>query len=195
VVDKQPWLGNDENPTGFAILAPTNILRSYKIMDAVDTTVVEKYDNGVVDVRLPSLNKVAPLKSITEYTSTMTTVRQTCKERNLIPLFHYTDPKFASLIIQSGLRMSTQGQGDGGVYVSTQGPASYGIGTTKYEVNIIKDCFGVERVSEYLGKGKLDVILVYGCCGHFLDQVNPLSITMFFVVIFELLLFVFSVLF
>jgi len=66
--------------------------------------------------------------------------------------------------------MSTQGQGDGGVYVSTQGPASYGLGTDDYEVNIIKDCFGVERVDEYLGKGNLDVILIYGCTAAILDQ-------------------------
>jgi len=66
--------------------------------------------------------------------------------------------------------MSTQGQGDGGVYVSTQGPASYGLGTDDYEVNIIKDCFGVERVDEYLGKGKLDVVLVYACEARTLQQ-------------------------
>jgi hypothetical protein len=29
--------------------------------------------------------------------------------------------------------------------------------------NIIKDCFGVERLDEYIGKGALDVVIVYGC--------------------------------
>jgi hypothetical protein len=68
--------------------------------------------------------------------------------------------------------MSTQGQGDGGVYVSTLGPASYGLGTDDYEVNIIKDCFGVERIEEYKGKGKLDVVIIYGCEGAVLQQVT-----------------------
>ena len=38
--------------------------------------------------------------------------------------------------------MSTQGQGDGGVYFSTRGPASYGLGSHLYEDNIIVDCYG-----------------------------------------------------
>jgi len=66
--------------------------------------------------------------------------------------------------------MSTQGQGDGGVYVSTQGPASYDLGDDEYEVNIIKDCFGVERIEEYKGKGWLDVIIIYGCSPSAFDQ-------------------------
>jgi hypothetical protein len=43
-------------------------------------------------------------------------------------LYHYTSPSVASLILKGGLRMSTQGQGDGGVYFSLKGPASYGYG-------------------------------------------------------------------
>eukprot|EP00615_Pteridomonas_danica_P015489 CAMPEP_0114392792 /NCGR_PEP_ID=MMETSP0102-20121206/11051_1 /TAXON_ID=38822 ORGANISM="Pteridomonas danica, Strain PT" /NCGR_SAMPLE_ID=MMETSP0102 /ASSEMBLY_ACC=CAM_ASM_000212 /LENGTH=89 /DNA_ID=CAMNT_0001552123 /DNA_START=380 /DNA_END=646 /DNA_ORIENTATION=- len=66
----------------------------------------------------------------------------------LVPLYHYTSLEAAKLIIKTGFRMSTQGQGDGGVYFSTKGPASYGLGNKKenYEKNIIKDCFGVERI-------------------------------------------------
>jgi hypothetical protein len=89
----------------------------------------------------------------------------------VLPLYHYTSLEVAQLIINGGLRMSTQGQGDGGVYVSTQGPACYNLGSPDYEANIIKDCFGVERVSEYLGKGKLEVVIVYGCSASALDQV------------------------
>ena len=43
------------------------------------------------------------------------------------------------------------------VYFSTLGPASYDLGTSKYEENIIVDCFGRERLEEYRGKHKLDV--------------------------------------
>lgn len=33
--------------------------------------------------------------------------------------------------------MSVQGQGDGGVYFSTLGPASYGLGEALYEQNLL----------------------------------------------------------
>ena len=35
-------------------------------------------------------------------------------------------------------------------------PASYDLGSEKYEENVIIDCFGRERLEEYRGKGKLD---------------------------------------
>ena len=40
---------------------------------------------------------------------------------------------------------------------SRLGPASYDLCTSKYEENIIVDCFGRERLEEYRGKHKLDV--------------------------------------
>ena len=87
-----------------------------------------------------------------------------------MPVFHYTSPALAPLILSTGLRMSTQGQGDGGVYFSTLSPASYGLGTPDYEENLISDCFGKERVKEYLGKHKLDLVLVYGIDPELLQQ-------------------------
>lgn len=51
--------------------------------------------------------------------------------------------------------------GDGGVYFSTFGPATYQVGSDHYEKNIIVDCFGEARVDEYLNQGKLDMVLVY----------------------------------
>jgi hypothetical protein len=66
--------------------------------------------------------------------------------------------------------MSTQGQGDGGVYFSTLGPASYDLGSEDYEKNIIVDCFGKERLEEYRGKHKLDVCLVYGVDPLIIEQ-------------------------
>ena len=58
----------------------------------------------------------------------MALVRKTCKARGWEPLYHYTRPLLGPLIRGGGFRMSTQGQGDGGVYFSTLGPASYGLG-------------------------------------------------------------------
>ena len=40
---------------------------------------------------------------------------------------------------------------------SSKGPASYDMCSSKYEENIIVDCFGRERLEEYRGKHKLDV--------------------------------------
>jgi hypothetical protein len=69
----------------------------------------------------------------------MTRIRAVCAKNGWEVLYHYTSPKLASLILKTGLRMSTQGQGDGGVYVSVRGPASYWLGTSEYEENIISD--------------------------------------------------------
>jgi hypothetical protein len=59
---------------------------------------------------------------------------------------------------------------DGGVYFSTLGPAAYELGTREFETNIIVDCFGVERLEEYRGKGMLDLCLVYGAEAGVLTQ-------------------------
>ena len=76
-------------------------------------------------------------------------------------VYHYTSVRSARLILDGGFRMSTVGQGDGGVYFSTLSPASYELGSENYERNIIVDCFGKERLEEYRGKHLLDVCLVY----------------------------------
>jgi hypothetical protein len=186
VVDVQLWL------RGVTLLPPNSILRSYYIMRESEENIRRHSslllssssnrhesayvaNDGVIkDVPLNEAKHIDKLNSISTFCHKMAHIRKVCEQHNLIPLYHYTDPKFAPLILRSGLRMSTQGQGDGGVYVSTLGPASYGLGSADYEVNIIKDCFGVERINEYKGKGKLDVVLIYGCCGSLLDQVCAL---------------------
>jgi hypothetical protein len=96
--------------------------------------------------------------------------REACKEHDLVPIFHYTLPSLGPLILSNGFRMSTQGQGDGGVYFSTLSPASYELGSEAYEDNIITDCFGKERMDEYRGKHKLDLLLVYGIEPSVLQQ-------------------------
>jgi hypothetical protein len=100
--------------------------------------------------------------SCLEYTRAMVAIRRECEAEGTVPLYHYTEHHVAPLIMEGGFRMSTQGQGDGGVYFSTLGPASYELGTPEYEENIIVDCFGKERLEEYRGKHKLDLLFVYG---------------------------------
>jgi hypothetical protein len=64
-------------------------------------------------------------------------------------LYHYTNPQFGKSILRTGLRMSTQGQGDGGVYFSLKGPASYGYGLD----HIIPDDDGVDAGVDGDGDG------------------------------------------
>jgi hypothetical protein len=104
------------------------------------------------------------------YLRAINIAREACKEHGLVPVFHYTLPSLGPLILSSGFRMSTQGQGDGGVYFSTLSPASYELGSEAYEENIIKDCFGKARLDEYRGKHKLDLLLVYGIEPSILQQ-------------------------
>eukprot|EP00615_Pteridomonas_danica_P002247 CAMPEP_0114355496 /NCGR_PEP_ID=MMETSP0101-20121206/20260_1 /TAXON_ID=38822 ORGANISM="Pteridomonas danica, Strain PT" /NCGR_SAMPLE_ID=MMETSP0101 /ASSEMBLY_ACC=CAM_ASM_000211 /LENGTH=501 /DNA_ID=CAMNT_0001497467 /DNA_START=467 /DNA_END=1972 /DNA_ORIENTATION=+ len=120
---------------------------------------VMKEDRSVIEVNI-----------IDDYLNKMKLVHKKANNNNLIPLYHYTSRSILHLIIKGGLRMSSQGQGDGGVYFSLKGPLSYNLGSKNYEKNLIKDCFGVERVDEYLGKGKLDAVIVYGCEADVLVQ-------------------------
>jgi hypothetical protein len=55
----------------------------------------------------------------------MSACRSICAANGWVPLYHYTMPALGELILNSGLRMSTQGQGDGGVYLSLLGTASF----------------------------------------------------------------------
>jgi twitching motility two-component system response regulator PilG len=47
----------------------------------------------------------------------MEAIRATCKEHGWAVVYHYTQPKLKDMILETGFRMSTQGQGDGGVGV------------------------------------------------------------------------------
>jgi len=51
-------------------------------------------------------------------------IRARCESTGRVPLFHYTQPSVVPMIFKGGLRMSSQGQGDGGVYFSTLSPCS-----------------------------------------------------------------------
>jgi len=102
------------------------------------------------------------LKDCLQFIEAMAGIREVCASKGWLPLYHYSHPTLAPLIAKGGLRMSTNGQGDGGVYFSTKGPASYRWGTPSFECNLIVDCFGMSRLEEYRGKGNLDLVVVYG---------------------------------
>jgi hypothetical protein len=146
-------------------------------------------------------------KTAEEFTQRMEEIRTALSQHStLVPVYHFTSRQAAECIIKGlsapncrsraeplgvpteGLAMSTQGQGDGGVYFATKGPASLKvllarprrvdrasqtrvqIGDKEYEQNIIVACFGKERMQEYLGKGKVDVCIVYAIDPRLLQQ-------------------------
>jgi hypothetical protein len=184
VLDIKPWTD------GVVMLPPTCILRAYQLVEekeaqhlssssssmkntisidrvSSDTSAISSRLNRewVYDAQLPKIEMkhVIQVNFMEDYLDQISLIRIKAEKHHLATLFHYTSPSILPFILKGGMRMSTQGQGDGGVYFSLRGPLSYGLGKDEYEVNIIKDCFGVERVNEYLGKGKLDALIVYGC--------------------------------
>ena len=168
VVDPGPWIA------GRVLLPRQCIKRAYQL----DEKPSSQSNNGgwsvggtldLASEHAASAALFAP-KDCAAFFDTMTDVRETCQRCKLVPLYHFTSPPVAPSILKGGLRMSTQGQGDGGVYFSTLGPASYNLGSSEYEDNVIVDCFGKERLEEYRGQHKLDVCLVYGVEPSVLQQ-------------------------
>ena len=101
------------------------------------------------------------LENLEHYHTLMNRIRRDVEgDRDSVLLYHYTNPRLIKMILKTGLRMSTQGQGDGGLYFSILGLGSYKWGTTDFERLLIQDCYGLERLEEYLGKGLLDAIMV-----------------------------------
>jgi hypothetical protein len=162
VMDAKPWMD------GVVMLPPHCILRSFVLMYADNSNLQLTFVTNV-----PSSDEVSMLKvfALADFLKSMKLLRQKAFKQNLIPLYHYTSSSVLPLIMKNGLRIGSQMKGEGGVYFSTQGPASYGIGSDRYELNIIKDCFGVDRVYEFENQGKLDVVIVYGCDSTLIDEV------------------------
>jgi len=140
-------------------------VRAYQLKNTVEcnASAHESSDYMLEDTREydPNVMEFNKPKTLLEYTEIMNEIRIDCIKDETVPLYHYTNAAAAPFIFERGFRMSTQGQGDGGVYFSTLGPASYGLGTDEYEKNIIIDCFGKERLEELRDKHKFDVVFVY----------------------------------
>jgi hypothetical protein len=65
------------------------------------------------------LQEVTTPRIVRDFLGAMEKIRSKCDEMGWVPLYHYTVPAVAPFILEGGFRMSTQGQGDGGVYFST----------------------------------------------------------------------------
>lgn len=79
---------------------------------------------------------IVPVHEISTYLSRMAEIRLKAKSLSVAPLYHYTSMAVAPMIMKGGLRMSTQGQGDGGVYFSTKGPCK-----TVFTLLLVLLCF------------------------------------------------------
>ena len=111
------------------------------------------------------------LDTLEEFLGRMAEIRQECAARGLVPMYHYTLPVVSPFIFAGGLRMSESGPGDGGVYFSSRGPASYDYGGDDYETNLLTDVFGEDKVRDFRGKHKADLVVVYGAEPRCLRQV------------------------
>eukprot|EP00615_Pteridomonas_danica_P015702 CAMPEP_0114385760 /NCGR_PEP_ID=MMETSP0102-20121206/6214_1 /TAXON_ID=38822 ORGANISM="Pteridomonas danica, Strain PT" /NCGR_SAMPLE_ID=MMETSP0102 /ASSEMBLY_ACC=CAM_ASM_000212 /LENGTH=805 /DNA_ID=CAMNT_0001542449 /DNA_START=666 /DNA_END=3083 /DNA_ORIENTATION=+ len=164
-------------------LVPTHIslpihccLRAYQLKDDSECISSSIQRNEMIHINPNSTSSpssrihMSQPTTCIQITDLMTEIRNECKREGLVPLYHYTTKGVSDLILDFGFRMSTQGQGDGGVYFSTLGPSSYELGSPEYEDNIIIDCFGKERLEEYKGKHKLDVVFIYGINPKIIEQ-------------------------
>jgi hypothetical protein len=164
VIEPGPW------EDGQMLLPPQCILRAYQLRAQSVKTPLSITRRFIRDEPLFQTPRIArrAARLICPQTSEaflkkMFEARRLCVEHDLVCCYHYTSEASALFIMEGGFRMSRHGQGDGGVYFSTLGPASYGLGSVEYEQRIITDCFGAERLEEYRGQHKLDVCFVYAC--------------------------------
>jgi hypothetical protein len=129
VLNPKPWLD------GFVLLPPPAIVRSYMLV--VDELGSDEDPKGYrpnpswihesEDISLVHDVTIEHVTSASEYLSWMRFIRDRAENLGVVPLYHYTSPAVLPMIVEGGIRMSTQGQGDGGVYFSTLGPASFGM--------------------------------------------------------------------
>lgn len=115
----------------FAEAGIVNDISTSATLGANDSNTIEIKNKGNNTTTWTTTKTVSVYEpsSIQDYVEQLDKARLACSTVGLVPLYHYTQLDIADSILANGLRMSTQGQGDGGVYLSTLGPCSYGIGT------------------------------------------------------------------
>lgn len=157
-----------------------NLIRWYHLQgeDTVETSaaVFGSYGGQMTRMKMSS-KKYKPtflledLKSTEKFGELLVRYNNKCKADNMVKVYHYTNREFLQSILEYGMRMCYCGQGDGGSYFTDKGPFSLGLGTELYEVNLITMCYGEENVVHYLGKHRLDVLIIYACPRSILVQV------------------------
>ena len=154
-------LKEEESPR----LPVSNIIRAFQLVEKPtfsksDPKPDEKTKNDARRTPKVVALKIDELKDVTVFLKKMEAIRVEAERNEEVVVFHFTNGVSAGFIVKTGLRMSTQGQGDGGVYFITMGPISFKLGTEDFERLIIESCFGKERMHEYLGKNMLSHVIV-----------------------------------
>jgi len=101
------------------LLPPSSILRCFTLLpkDKHPTVVSQDPEKSPIETEKEiAYGKSIKLKfhhptTFQDYFDLMKDARARADERSLAPVFHYTSVASASLILRTGLRMSTQGQG------------------------------------------------------------------------------------
>ena len=132
------------------------------------TSFISQYDRGVKrhadkastgsssKVRIP-----VEVPTCEEYLNRMAEVRYECAKRGLVPVYYYTLPHAANMISHNGFRTTSSSSKNGGVCFSALSPASYDLGCSEYEANLIADLEGPDKVDEMSGAHKFDLCFVY----------------------------------
>jgi hypothetical protein len=121
---------------------------------------------GVLPISKEELDPAAVtvIRTCAEYLAAMRDAREACRACNLVPLYYYSTPFVAEYIHRDGFRvddMGTASNYDDGVYFCHLSPASFGLGTTEYEKNLIVSHYGVSKLKQYRERHMFDVCFVY----------------------------------
>jgi len=100
------------------------------------------------------------ISSPEQYLECMDSIRESCNLLALVPVYFFTSPFLSSYILSGGFRLNSD-DNLSGVIFTTKGPASFGLGSERYEKNVIVALKGASRINDYRGKHKLDVCIVY----------------------------------
>jgi len=109
----------------------------------------------------PKVRKPVEVKTCEEYLGRMGEIREECEKRGLVPVYYYTLPAAAESIAEKGFCFSSTSAKDVGIYFTTSSPASYDVGCSDYESNLIVDMLDPEDVVELRSNHKFDVCFVY----------------------------------
>jgi hypothetical protein len=154
---------DDDDANGDAVISKVEqggvAVSNVNSLDGGHKRNIRERRNVVSTVKTVQMHRIT---SIEDYMEQLQKVRYMCSNLGLVPLYYYTSAEGAESLLSSGFKMSNNGDGVGGVYFDTNGPCYYGVGSNEYERNLISEIFGEEKVDEYLGKGKLDLVLIYG---------------------------------
>jgi len=168
-------LGDSSERVGdFQVLSSECILASYQLKDSSqftksdsdDMTMFHICDKSKVivnhKINMRSAVQVTMPQQLSEYMSTLTYVHEACVKLHLVPLYCYTSRSSMEGKLARGFALSPVDQKDVGLFFTPQSPSSLGLDTPSYESNVIKLIYGEDCIDEFLGKGYVDLLIVYG---------------------------------